>query len=145
MTRYLALTLGCLLCTLSLSTGDEVPSIAISCGNTPLDALPKYQQSMDTLGFKKLLSSLWNEDTKVLMVLEDELSLEDFTLKGKNNTNIGWILYATLVSVTRISDRETVFVFFNSLCLFFLHFKYFFCLFLVSFISVLFKIHILRK
>jgi len=81
MSYYLTLIFGCL-SALSLSTTNEVPTIAISCGNTRLETLPKYQQSMDTLEFKKLLSSFWDEDTKVLMVLENELSLEDFTMKG---------------------------------------------------------------
>lgn len=81
MSKFLASTIGCLL--LCLVTADEVPTIAISCGNTPLVTLPKYQQSMNTLGFRKLLSQFWNEHTKVVMVLEDELSLEDFTMKGK--------------------------------------------------------------
>lgn len=84
MSEYIILIIGCLLCAISSSTSDEIPTMAISCGNTPLVTLPKYQQPMDTLGFKKLLSFLWNEDTKVVMVLEDELSLEDFTMKGNN-------------------------------------------------------------
>lgn len=82
MARDLIFVLSCLLGTFSLSVCDEVPTIAISCGDTPLAALPKFQQSMDTLVFKKLLSHLWNEDTKVVMAMEDELSLEDFTMKG---------------------------------------------------------------
>lgn len=83
MSKYSILILGCLLFVgLSSSTGDEVPSIAISCGNTPLGTLPKYQPSMNTLEFTKLLSFLSNEDTKVVVVLENELSLEDFTMKG---------------------------------------------------------------
>lgn len=79
--------------TLSLSTTNEVPTIAISCGNTKLETLPKYQQSMGTLEFKKLLLSLWDEDTKVVMVLENELSLEDFTMKG--NIKLQTHLYST--------------------------------------------------
>lgn len=82
MSKCLVSTLLCLLCALWLVVGDEVPTIAISCGSTPLTDLPKYYHSMDALGFKKVLSSLWNEDTKVVMVLENELSLEDFTAKG---------------------------------------------------------------
>jgi len=81
MSYYIILILGCL-SALSLSTTNEVPTIAISCGNTKLVTLPKYQQSMSTLEFKKMLFSLWDEDTKVVMVLENELSLEDFTMKG---------------------------------------------------------------
>lgn len=81
MSYYLILVLGCL-SVLSLTSTNEVPTIAISCGNTQLETLPKYQQSMNTLEFKKLLLSLWDEDTKVVMVLENELSLEDFTMKG---------------------------------------------------------------
>ena len=84
MSYYLVFIFGCL-STLSLSTTNEVPTIAISCGNTQLKTLPKYQQSMDTIEFKKLLLSLWNKDTKVVMVLENELSLEDFTMKGNKN------------------------------------------------------------
>lgn len=82
MAKRLVFVLGCLLSAFSLSVGDEVPSIAISCGHTPLSSLPKFQQSMDTSVFKKMLSHLWNKDTKVVMVMEDELSLEDFTIKG---------------------------------------------------------------
>lgn len=82
MSKRLIVVLGCLLCTLSLSTSNEVPSIAISCGSTPLSTLPEFQQSMDTLVYKKLISSLWNENTKIVMVMKDELSLEDFTMKG---------------------------------------------------------------
>lgn len=81
MSKYLILILWCL-SALSSSTSDEVPTIAISCGNTRLENLPIYQQSMDTIGFKQILMSLWDEDTKVIMVLENELSLEDFTMKG---------------------------------------------------------------
>lgn len=81
MSHYLILILGCL-SALSLSTTNEVPTIAISCGNTKMETLPKYQQYMGTLEFKKMLVSLWDEDTKVVMVLENELSLEDFTMKG---------------------------------------------------------------
>lgn len=84
MSKYLILILGCLLSVLSSSFSDEVPSMAISCGKTPLTALPKYQHSMDSFGFTNLLESLWDEDTKVVMVLQDELSLEDFTVKGNN-------------------------------------------------------------
>lgn len=82
MSKFPISILGYLAIAISSAISDEVPTIAISCGNTPLVTLPKYQQSMDTLGFEKLLSSFWNEDTKVVMVLEDELSLEDFTMKG---------------------------------------------------------------
>jgi len=81
MSYYLVLIVG-FLCTLSLSATNEVPSIAISCGNTKLETLPKYQQSLGTLEFNKLLFSLWDENTKLVMVLENELSLEDFTMKG---------------------------------------------------------------
>jgi len=77
--------LGSLLCILSSSTSDEVPAIAISCGDTPLLSLQKYQPSMDTLEFKKLLSLLWDENTKVIVLLENELSFEDFSMKGKIN------------------------------------------------------------
>lgn len=84
MSKYLILILGCLLSVLSSSFSDEVPSMAISCGKTPLTALPKYQHSMDSFGFTNLLESLWDEGTKVVMVLQDELSLEDFTVKGNN-------------------------------------------------------------
>jgi len=87
MSYYLILILGCL-SALSLSTTNEVPTIVISCGNTQLKTLPKYQQSMDTLEFKKLLLSLWNEDTKVVMVLENELSLEDFTMKDTDGHSL---------------------------------------------------------
>jgi V-type H+-transporting ATPase S1 subunit len=87
MSYYLIVILGCL-SALSLSTTNEVPTIAISCGNTKLDTLPKYQQSMGTLEFKKMLLSLWNEDTKVVMVLENELSLEDFTMKGTDGHSL---------------------------------------------------------
>lgn len=87
MSKYLILILGCLLSALSSSFSDEVPTIAISCGKTPLTALPKYQHSMDASGFKNLLVSLWNEDTKVVMILQNELSLEDFTIKG-NISNV---------------------------------------------------------
>ncbi|CAI6368050.1 unnamed protein product [Macrosiphum euphorbiae] len=87
MSYYLILILGCL-SALSLSTTNEVPTIAISCGNTKLDTLPKYQQYMGTLEFKKLLLSLWDEDTKVVMVLENELSLEDFTMKGTDGHSL---------------------------------------------------------
>lgn len=81
MTKCLVLILGCLLCVFSSTASNDVPTMAISCGNTPLVTLPKFQQSMNTVGFKKLLSSLWNEDTKVIVVLEDELSLEDYMVK----------------------------------------------------------------
>ncbi|XP_022182977.1 uncharacterized protein LOC111042614 [Myzus persicae] len=87
MSYYLILMLG-VMSTLSLSTTNEVPTIAISCGNTKLETLPKYQQSMGTLEFKKLLLSLWDEDTKVVMVLENELSLEDFTMKGTDGHSL---------------------------------------------------------
>lgn len=87
MSYYLVFIFGCL-STLSLSTTNEVPTIAISCGNTQLKTLPKYQQSMDTIEFKKLLLSLWNKDTKVVMVLENELSLEDFTMKGTDGHSL---------------------------------------------------------
>jgi len=71
----------------SSTASNDVPTMAISCGNTSLVTLPKFQQSLNTVGFKKLLSSFWNEDTKVIVVLEDELSLEDYTVKGNiNNT-----------------------------------------------------------
>jgi hypothetical protein len=82
MAKYLTVILGCLLSAFSSSFSDEVPTIAISCGKTPLTALPKYQHSMDVFGFKDLLVSLWDEDTKVVMVLQNELSFEDFTVKG---------------------------------------------------------------
>ncbi|XP_060881299.1 V-type proton ATPase subunit S1 [Metopolophium dirhodum] len=87
MSYYLILILGCL-SALSLSTTNEVPTIAISCGNTKLETLSKYQQYMGTLEFKKLLLSLWDENTKVLMVLENELSLEDFTMKGTDGHSL---------------------------------------------------------
>ncbi|KAF0762865.1 V-type proton ATPase subunit S1 [Aphis craccivora] len=87
MSHYLILVLGCL-SVLSLSSTNEIPTIAISCGNTQLETLPKYQQSMNTLEFKKLLLSLWDEDTKVVMVLENELSLEDFTMKGTDGHSL---------------------------------------------------------
>lgn len=82
MSKYPILILGCLSIAISSTISDEVPTLAISCGNTPLVNLPKHQQTMDTIGFKKLLSSFWNEDTKVVVALEDELSLEDITMKG---------------------------------------------------------------
>lgn len=94
MSKFLALTIGCLL--LCSATADEVPTIAISCGNTPLVTLPKYQQSVDTLGFRKVLSQFWNEHTKVVMVLEDELSLEDFTTKDSNGHSL-FQLFETVV------------------------------------------------
>ncbi|XP_025203917.1 uncharacterized protein LOC112600817 [Melanaphis sacchari] len=87
MSYYLFLILG-FTSALSLSTNNEVPTIAISCGNTQLETLPKYQQSMNTLEFKKLLLSLWDEDTKIVMVLENELSLEDFTMKGTDGHSL---------------------------------------------------------
>ncbi|VVC31308.1 ATPase, V1 complex, subunit S1 [Cinara cedri] len=87
MAMYPVLIFGCL-CAISLTTGDYVPTIAISCGITPLLTLPKYQPSIDTLGFKKLLASLWNDDTKVIVILDDELSLEDFTMKGTDGHSL---------------------------------------------------------
>ncbi|KAL4149639.1 hypothetical protein QTP88_003533 [Uroleucon formosanum] len=87
MSHYLILILGCL-SALSLSTTNEVPTIAISCGNTKMETLPKYQQYMGTLEFKKMLVSLWDEDTKIVMVLENELSLEDFTMKGTDGHSL---------------------------------------------------------
>jgi len=105
MFKRLILILGCLLGVFSLTTSDEVPTIAISCGNTLLTTLPIYQQSIDTLEFTKLLSSFWNEHTKVVMVLEDELSLEDFTAKGNINTKrsvLFWICFWTIHQIYKI-------------------------------------------
>ncbi|KAL5234550.1 hypothetical protein ACI65C_001960 [Semiaphis heraclei] len=87
MSYYLVLVVG-LLSALSLSATNEVPSIAISCGNTKLETLPKYQQSLGTLEFNKLLFSLWDENTKLVMVLDNELSLEDFTMKGTDGHSL---------------------------------------------------------
>lgn len=80
--------LGSLLCILSSSTSDEVPAIAISCGDTPLLSLHKYQPSMDTLEFKKLVSLLWDENTKVIVILENELSFEDFSMKDTDGHSV---------------------------------------------------------
>lgn len=82
MTLYPVLIIGCLLCTFSPTTGDDVPAFVISCGITPIYSLPIHQPYIDTLGFKKLLSSLWGDYLKVVVALEDELSLEDIRLKG---------------------------------------------------------------
>lgn len=92
MSTYVILILGCLMCVSPSTAGDGVPTIAISCGNTPLVTLPKYQKAMSTTEFQKLLSHFWNEDTKVVIVLKDELSLEDFAAKGNIDTILNLFL-----------------------------------------------------